>query len=146
MSNEVSIRTATSDDVHELARLNAIFNGVHEAPEQMAARLADPHRVETPIIAEMGGRLVGFAGLRLVPCVFYAAPHAELTELFVEEGYRRRGIGRGLVAYAERLAHAGGAKEMLVLTGLTNREGQALYRAMGYEEDDLAMYKGLAGP
>ena len=81
--------------------------------------------------------------MRLVPCLFYDTPHAELTELFVQEAYRRRGIGRALIAPAERLACEGGATELLVLTSLTNYEAQSLYHAMGYEDDDLAMSKTL---
>ena len=142
---KIKTRIATVDDAHELARLNAVFNDVHETPEQLTSRLVNPHRVETPIVAEMDGRIVGFAGLRLVPCVFYDTAHAELTELFVEEAYRRRGIGRALVAHAERLAHEGGAKELFVLTSFTNHQAQSLYRAMGYEDDDLAMCKALQG-
>ena len=84
------------DDTHEWARLNAIFNGVQVGLEQLSSRLANPHRVETPIVAEVDNCIVGFASLRLVPCVFYDTPHAELTELFVQEAYRRRGIGLGV--------------------------------------------------
>ena len=64
------------------------------------------------------------------------------TELFVQEAYRRRGIGRALVAHAERLAYEGGATELFVLTG-SNHEAQSLYHAMGYEDDDRAMSKAL---
>ena len=72
--------------------------------------------------------------------------HVELTELFVQEAYRHRGIGRALVAHAERLACEGGATELFVLTGFfTNHEAQSLYHAMGYEDDDLAMCKALLG-
>jgi ribosomal protein S18 acetylase RimI-like enzyme len=75
--------------------------------------------------------------------VFYATPHAELTELFVEPGYRRRGVGRALVAHAERLAREREAEKLVVLTGFTNLEGQAFYRAVGYTDRELAMGKTL---
>ncbi|HIB91670.1 TPA: N-acetyltransferase, partial [Candidatus Poribacteria bacterium] len=117
--------------------------GVQVGPEQLSSRLANPHCVETPIVAEVDNGIVGFASLRLVSCLFYDTPHAELTELFVQEAYRRRGIGRALIAHAERLACEGGATELLVLTSFTNHEAQSLYHAMGYEDDDLAMSKTL---
>jgi GNAT superfamily N-acetyltransferase len=145
MNNQMKSRVATLDDTYELARLNAVFNGVQVGPEQLSSRLANPHCVETPIVAEVGNCIVGFASLCLVPRVFYDTPHAELTELFVQEAYRRRGIGRALVAHAERLACEGGATELFVLTGFTNREAQSLYHAMGYEDDRLAMCKALLG-
>jgi GNAT superfamily N-acetyltransferase len=136
-------RVATIDDASDLARLNALFNGVNDTAEELAARLADSHCVETPIVAEAGGRIVGFAALRLAPCVFYAASHAELTELFVEEAYRRRGIGRVLIAHAERLARMSGAAELILLTGPANHEAQAFYRSLGYRDHELSMAKTL---
>ena len=139
----MKLRLATPDDSHDLARLNAEFNEVHVLPAQLSSRLENPHRVETPIVAEVDNGIVGFASLRLVSCLFYDTPHAELTELFVQEAYRRRGIGRALIAHAERLACEGDATELLVLTGFTNHEAQSLYHAMGYEDDDLAMSKTL---
>ena len=113
--------------------------------EQLSSRLANSHRIETPIVAEVDNGIVGFASLCLVPRVFYDTPHAELTKLFVQEAYRHRGIGRALVAHAERLACEGGATELFVLTSFTNHEAQSLYHAMGYEDDRLAMCKALLG-
>ncbi len=139
----VSIRVATAADANELARLNRLFNGVADSPAQLAARLADPRCVETPILAEVAGRPVGLAALRVVPGVFYAEPHAELTELFVEAPYRRLGVGRALVAYVERLALASGAKELWVQTGPANSAAQAFYQALGYAPDDLAFRKPM---
>ena len=136
-------RIATLDDTHELVRLNTLFNGVQVEPDQLSSRLTNPYCVETPIVAEVDNRIVGFACLCLVQRVFYDMPHAELTELFVEAAYRCRGIGRTLVAHAERLAHENGAIELFVLTGFDNHEAQSLYYAMGYEDDDRAMSKAL---
>jgi GNAT superfamily N-acetyltransferase len=113
----------------------------HSAVKRLAARLADPKCVETPIIAQVEGRAVGFACLRLVPSLCYDPTYAELTELFVEEACRRRGIGQALVAYAEQLARASGARELVLLTGLGNAQGQAFYRALGYADWALAMRK-----
>ena len=134
----MKLRLATPDDSRDLARLNAEFNEVHVLPAQLSSRLANPHCVETPIVAEVDNCIVGFASLRLVPCLFYDTPHAELTELFVQEAQCRRGIGRALISHAERLVCEGGAAELLlVLTSFTNHEAQSLYHAMGYEDDDL---------
>jgi ribosomal protein S18 acetylase RimI-like enzyme len=142
--HDLLVRPATAADAQELARLNIAFNGGDQTAEQLARRLADPQRVETPLVAFVDERAVGFAALRLVPCVFYPEPHAELTELYVEAAYRRRGVARALVALAERLAIAGGARELLVLTDFDNHAAQALYRSLGFAEDDLALRKGLA--
>lgn len=140
----ITTRVATADDAEILARLNRDFNGGDEAPQHLAERMCDPARVETPILAEIDGVAVGFAALRIVPCVFYTSPHAELTELYVDPAHRRQGAGRALIAYAGQLALAGGATTLLVLTDFYNDEAQMLYRRTGFVNHDLAMEKTLA--
>jgi GNAT superfamily N-acetyltransferase len=137
------IRTAQPDDAPEIARLNKLFNGVDEPAANYAMRLVDAHRVDTPILAELDGSVIGLANLRLLPAVFYSEMYAELTELFVEEDYRRYGAGRALITYAEGLALDGGAHEMIILTDFYNYTAQTLYRALGYQHHDIALSKRL---
>jgi GNAT superfamily N-acetyltransferase len=140
----IEIRKAEAQDAGAIARLNLLFNEVDTPPESYAQRLADPHRVDWPILAEVDGHAVGLANLRLAPSVFYDAPYAELSELFVEEAYRRRGIGQALVQYAERLAQEAGADEIIILTDFYNHTAQQLYYRLGYENHDMALSKSLA--
>ena len=131
------------EDAPEIARLNLLFNGCDEPPERYAARLADPRRVDTPVLAYTAERAVGIANLRLLAPVFYPEPYAELTELFVEEAFRRQGVGRALVHYTEQLARHNGAVEMFILTGTGNLSAQAFYRTIGYQADEIAFSKSL---
>lgn len=146
MKAQITVRQAMVQDAAALTRLNSRFNGSSEPAEVMAQRLADPRQVEIALVAESAGQVIAFAGLRLVPSLFYAEPLAELTELFVEEAYRRRGVGRALIVEAEQRAIHGGARELLILTDMDNVGAQALYHALGYEDDDLALRKTLVKP
>ena len=125
MDDKSPVRIATPDDVQALARLNRAFNGVDEPPERLAQRLSNPGCVEQVLIAEREARAVGFAALRIVPCVFYDHPYGELTELFVEEEYRRHGLGRKLLCLAETLAAQRGVTGLFVQTGLANGPARA---------------------
>lgn len=138
------IRVATADDLDDLARLNRNFNGGEETAARIRQRLDDPQCVEIPLVAMIDGRAVGFAGLRVVPYIFYAGVHAELTELYVEEAFQRRGVGRELMRYAEALAKARGAHELVLHTGADNHAARAFYAAMGYEEWELVLGRGLS--
>lgn len=140
---QITVREATQDDLVALARLNERFNDVKTTGAQIAARLADPQCVEIAIVAEVDNQLVGFAGLRVVPLIFYKGTHAELTELFVEESYRRRGVGGVLIRFAERLAESKGAEELILHTGEDNQAAQEFYTAMGYEAWEIVMGKRL---
>jgi GNAT superfamily N-acetyltransferase len=139
----MNIRIAQSSDSLDVAHLKLLFNGVDTPAEEYAARLSDPRRVDIPILAEVEGRVVGLVNLRLAPSVFYAEPYAEISELFVEEAYRRRGIGQALVQFAESQAKAAGANEMIILTDFYNHNAQMLYYHLGYEIHDLALSKEL---
>jgi len=103
----LEVHVACVEDAPEIARLNLLFNGCDEPADRYAARLPDPHRVDIPILAIIAERAVGFANLRLLAPVFYPESYAELTELYVEEGARRQGVGRTLVRFAEQLALPG---------------------------------------
>ena len=136
-------RIAEPTDASDIARLNALFNDVHQPVEFYAARLGEAQRVDTPILAEMDGRVIGVANLRLVRQALYPEPYAELTELFVEDAYRRRGVGRALIEFAEGLARTGGAPEMLILTNFYNHPAQMLYGALGYVHHYIVVSKTL---
>jgi ribosomal protein S18 acetylase RimI-like enzyme len=95
-------------------------------------------------VAELDGQVGGFACLRVVPCVLYAEPYAELTELYVEPEFRRQGVGRALIAYAEQLARARGAADLIIMTGVGNAAAQALYRTAGYDTYAVALNRKVS--
>jgi GNAT superfamily N-acetyltransferase len=130
------IRIATPQDAAALAAMNLEFNEVSQTPEQMAAQIAAARGHETALIAELNSEAAGFACVRVLRCVCYAEPYAEVTEMYVRPAHRRKGVGRALMLFAEQLASEAGAREMKVLTGIDNAAGQGLYGALGYAVDD----------
>lgn len=141
----ISVRAATSTDAAEVYRLNVAFNDARATPAYIAARLADSVQVETLYVAEVDGRIVGMAGLRLLPCICDPEPYAELTELFVEDAMRRQGVGRQLVRAIEAQVRARGASRLMLLTSWHNPTAQRFYYALGYELAQLAMGRDLTG-
>jgi ribosomal protein S18 acetylase RimI-like enzyme len=78
------------------------------------------------------GLPVGFVLVYLLPR-FDGRIGAFLYELGVDEGFRRRGIGRGLIEEAKRVARGAGAFELYVLTEPENDAANALYAGTGAE-------------
>ncbi len=142
----ITIRQATPADAVELARMLNLFDGLGATPEQVAARMAACAHVLTTFIAELDGRPVGFACLRLVPHLQGDEPYAELTDIFVDAPFRRRGVARALIAQVEAAAQAARAGELVIITGFDNQDAQAAYRASGYDNWSLAMKKRLTPP
>lgn len=146
MASSMTIRRATANDAAELARLNALFNGSSDAPEILSSRLSDMDCPETALLGEWRGRVAGFAAVRLTRGLFYVEPHAELTELYVEDGARREGLGRALVEAVARLAWQAGAAELWVLTGVDNQPAHSLYLSCGFQPAEVALSKALGSP
>jgi ribosomal protein S18 acetylase RimI-like enzyme len=137
----ITVRRATLDDTMDLARMLDLFDGMGATPEQVAARMLACQDVLTTFIGEMDGQPVGFACLRLVPHLQGDEPYAELTDIYVDAPFRRRGVARALVAHLEAAARAAGASEVVIITGFDNEGAQAAYRASGYAHWALAMRK-----
>jgi len=79
---------------------------------------------ETFVVAEDGGAIVGWAAL--------SVPKAEITNVFVDPDYHRRGIGTAMLAELEAVAQALGiAAVQLKATGTAID----FYLATGYRSD-----------
>ncbi len=133
------IRPAEQRDVIEFAALNRRFNGG-------AGRL-EKHddKFEKVLVAEDGGELVGFACVQFLRTACFDSPWAELTELFVDNANRRRGVGAALVSEVERLSWKRGCSELIMRTRANNREARALFEDCGYEEAQHVVYRKRSG-
>jgi len=137
----VTVRQATPDDATVLAGLLHRFDGMGATPAQVAARMGACQHVLTTFLGELDGQPVGFACLRLVPHLQGDEPYAELTDIFVDEAFRRRGVARALIAQVEAAAEAAGTSDVVIITGSDNTVAQAAYRAAGYVAWAVAMGK-----
>jgi GNAT superfamily N-acetyltransferase len=83
-------------------------------------------------VAMAGDRAVGFT--QLYPR--YSSGRAEknwiLNDLFVDEGYRKQGIGAKLIKQAAEFAKAGGSKFIQLETMFDNYTAQSLYVGLGF--------------
>ena len=137
----LTVRQATPDDATELARLLNLFDHMGATPEQVAGRMLACQNVLTTFIGILDGQPVGFACLRLIPHLQGDEPYAELTDIYVDAPFRRRGVARALIAHVEVMARAAGAGGLVIITDFDNEGAQAAYRASGYANWALAMRK-----
>lgn len=84
------------------------------------------------LVAERGGRLIGYALLSCVPHPQWGERLMNLNHLYVEEGLRGRGIGRHLVAEAVAEARRQECGRIIVGTHAENLRAQALYQSLGF--------------
>lgn len=98
----------------------------------LESQLRDPDAAL--FVCELGGDLAGFCAVRALraPPVFEETERAEIGDLAVRDGRRRRGIGRALAEAALAWVAARGLGRVEVRVASANREGQAFWRALGF--------------
>jgi ribosomal protein S18 acetylase RimI-like enzyme len=101
-------------------------------------------------VAERGGSVVGFivvmvehfdeGDLHLYP--MYKS-FADITDLYVEENHRGRGIAGALLSAAEEHARAMGIERIKLAALSGNEEARAVYLRRGYREYDVTYCRDL---
>jgi len=80
--------------------------------------------------------LLGFCAVRIdrAPPILRETRRAEITDLGVSAAARRGGIGRELAAAAFAWAKDRGIARLEVRVAARNREGQAFWRSLGFDD------------
>lgn len=132
MITALAIRPAVAADAVSLAALNGEL-GYPSAPSEVTARLAaiEDSPGDAVLVAERQGLVVGWAHVALKPTLL-DVPSAQLVGLVVAEGERSAGIGRALLAEAERWAEARGVERMVVASRVTRERAHRFYEREGY--------------
>jgi len=82
-------------------------------------------------VAQVGERVVGYA------VVWYLFREAELGNLAVAPGWRRRGLGRQLLDWALQKARERGTERIFLEVRVGNRTAQQLYQRYGFSQVGL---------
>ena len=142
MDATVTVRLALSSDLDQLAHLFDQYRQFYECPPDLSAAknwIAENfERGRSTIFAAGDGhQLAGFTQLYPALCSVDLVEYFVLYDLFVAPSARRQGIARALMNAASEWAEAQGAARLDLETARDNYPGQALYRDLGYELDDV---------
>lgn len=131
------VRIATVQDAEQLEILNNEFNGEGETTlDNIRASLAD-NKQEIVVVDEMDGELTGFVCVQLKKSFCYGEYMPEITEVYVKTQYRRCGVARTMIAYAEEYCKQHyPLHKFELLTGAENDVARIAYAKLGYCEDD----------
>jgi GNAT superfamily N-acetyltransferase len=129
----ITVRAATTADAGRLAAL-LTDEGYPAGETDLVARI---ERFSTPdshvLVAEAAGEVVGFIAFHLVPRFETDERFARIVALVVEPGVRERGVGKRLMADAERIAKDAGAAFLEVTSGHHRPEARKLFESLGYD-------------
>ncbi|MBM4408014.1 MAG: GNAT family N-acetyltransferase [Chloroflexi bacterium] len=129
----VSLRPAMSADAERIASLfteEGFPVGASGVAERLERFRAPGSRV---VVAELGGEVLGFIALHVVPRFEQDEPFVRIVALVVDPGVRERGVGRLLMDEAERVGARAGATFVEVTAGRHRVEAKRLYESLGYD-------------
>jgi len=118
------------------------------ATESLMAALQYLSRTQgAAIVAEMGGEVVGHLFLIFENDAIYAGEelreYAYVSELFVREEARRKGIGKLLLREAERLTRSRGVRRLAVAVLMGNVGAKSLYTEFGFVPHAIELTKEI---
>jgi GNAT superfamily N-acetyltransferase len=129
----IQLRVARTSDAESIA---ALFTdeGYPAGPSDILDRLgrfgSEHSRV---VVAEHDGTLLGFIALHALPRFEHDDRILRILALVVDAGARERGVGRALMAEAERIAVELGAAFVEVTAGHHRPDARRLYESLGYD-------------
>ncbi len=140
------LREATDADVPSIVAL------IHAAFEEYRATLDPPSgahaETEETVRGRMSSSRVFVALLAGTPigCVFYepAEEHVSFSRLAVLPTYRRRGIGRALIAHVEELAQASNVTQVRLGVRIALPQLRTYYERLGYGLLETHAHDGYA--
>ena len=148
---EVRVRDATADDwpavaalLAELGRPQAL--GTEDEAVLREVFLAYLHRPDVrALVAEVGGRVVGFCDLEYRTRLNFDRPQAWIPDLVVAEAERSRGVGRALLGRAEELARERGCWGMSLESATWRADAHRFYVREGWTDSGRAFTRSLTG-
>jgi ribosomal protein S18 acetylase RimI-like enzyme len=138
------IRDAELNDAAELAVLMREL-GYETKRAEMEARLklilSNP--AYKTFVAIMDGCVCGMIGTLTYPSYEHNNPGARILALVTLSAVRRRGIGRALIATAEKDLAQRGISRVALDTRLTREDAHKFYESLGYERNGWRFVKEL---
>lgn len=113
------------------------------SPDDAADRIAqlEDHPGHQLLLLELGGRCCGLLALDLIYSLPLGRTSCRISALVVADHCRGRGMGRWLVAEAERRARQAGATRIEVSSAGHRKDAHKLYRECGFEDGSVRLVK-----
>ena len=139
------IRDAKLTDAPALAALMCEL-GYKTTPAEMRRRLKsilDDVNYRT-LVAEVDGKVCGMIGTLAYASYEHNDPSGRILALVTLANARRRGIGRALIASAEKAFAQKAVTRVSLDTRLTRKDAHKFYESLGYERNGWRFVKQLS--
>lgn len=138
---------------YERAKVQELKSGAEigaEYTEKLVDAISDQHRQGIILIAKMDNNAIGFA------CAWIdedddqllrddARRHAYVSDVFVADAWRRKGVARLLLQAIETEMRQRGCERIRICTKASNLSALKCYEATGYRPYEVILSKALTG-
>jgi len=125
---QFEIRNAKLRDASSIASLIAYYSSNNLLLPRTAESVIEG--IRNFIVADAGGEIIGCCAI-----AFFTEELAEIRSVAVDEKYRGKGVGKGLVAKAEEILKEEGIKDSFVLTYVED-----FFSKIGYVKIDKSKF------
>jgi ribosomal protein S18 acetylase RimI-like enzyme len=141
---DLTIRVAEMNDAAALAQLMCEL-GYETTKSEMQVRMeriATDERYRT-FVAVRDGKVCGMIGTLTYPSFEHNDPSGRILALVILRTMRRHGIGRALIATAEKDFAQRGIRRIALNTRLAREDTHKFYESLGYERNGFRFTKDL---
>ncbi|NBD09427.1 MULTISPECIES: GNAT family N-acetyltransferase [Corallococcus] len=141
-ANAFRIRRARRGDAEVMAQLLREL-GYPQGTDQQTVHWVISHpEIEIFVAGDPQDRAVGMVSFSHRPQLRLRGRVATVDELVVSEGWRRRGVGRALLAQVAQRGKVLSVKQLQLIAPINvTDETRAFYRACGYVEGDSGVFR-----
>jgi aminoglycoside 6'-N-acetyltransferase I len=135
----MNIAQATLEDIPEWRDLALKLwpEGSSEEMQESLTEILQSSREDGFLVRDDDGRAIAFINLSLrsdyVPDATQS-PTAYVEGIYVDDGYRHRGLGKALIQHAERWAMENGCVELASDALIDNAESYEFHTSVGFRE------------
>jgi len=132
----LSMRKAEKEDIDSLCDLMTELAGNNLSREGMLDRLehVENSDIDYLFVCEEENRILGLLGFRIRVNLEEVSKFGEISAIVVRPESRKKGVGRYMMDYANKLARELGCKGMWLVSGFAREEeAHKFYKRLGYE-------------
>jgi GNAT superfamily N-acetyltransferase len=143
MAENITIRRARLHDLHRLTELLknlfAIEKALKTGVEKYEAGLKELICGGTGavFVAEIGGKTAGMATAQAVISTSAGGMSLLVEDVFVVEGFRKKGIGKGLLEVIKMWGAKKGALRMQLVADRKNKGAVEFYKKLGWKKTEM---------
>ncbi|SFU99069.1 Transglutaminase-like superfamily protein [Alicyclobacillus macrosporangiidus] len=144
----LEIRPARIEYAEALSRLMGQLTGHEVSPQTMEERIAFAlnSSVDSLYVCHNAHEVLGVLGFRIRENLEESSRYGEISVIVVDKKARRRGIGRFLMDFAERLAMEEGCIGTWLVSGFGRKEeAHRFYQDLGYQITGYRFVKKFGG-